>query len=227
MDHLISQLYDWGGILFPKPGETGSFWKVHSKIPGLKPAPLYFNMRGHEATKSGTLPPEAFDIIGAAMANHYFSQPEAMLSPIIAGVPNAADPLATAVIKSQTERHLKQLWLYKEEFGSDRRITSIARGQFQPGDEVVLFENVVSLGFSAEEAIAVLRSAGLIIRHVVTFIDMELGGRERLKQIGCDLFSMFTTWEVLHNLIVDYPEIDSGVLSRWGKFREDVQRVVV
>ena len=105
----------------------------------------------------------------------------------IAGIPFAGLPLAVA---ASLEGNLPLIYPRKEEksYGTKRRIEGI----FEPGDRVVLIDDIITDGASKFEAIEVLEEAGLVVKDLVILIDREQGGRELLASRGYALHSVLT-----------------------------------
>lgn len=105
----------------------------------------------------------------------------------IAGIPYAGLPLA---VSASLEGNLPLIYPRKEEkgYGTKRRIEGI----YEPGDRVVLIDDIITDGGSKFEAIAVLEEAGLVVNDLVILIDREQGGRELLAARGYALHSVLT-----------------------------------
>jgi uridine monophosphate synthetase len=104
----------------------------------------------------------------------------------LAAIPYAGLPIGTAV-SLQTKTPL--LYPRKEikTYGTGRAI----EGEFEPGDTVVVLDDLISSGGSKLEAIKPLREAKLRVADVVVLIDREGGGREELAAHGITLHSVF------------------------------------
>ena len=105
----------------------------------------------------------------------------------IAGIPYAGLPLAVA---ASLEGNLPLIYPRKEEkgYGTRRRIEGI----YEPGDRVVLIDDIITDGASKLEAIAPLEEAGLIVKDLVILVDREQGGRELLAGRGYTLHAVLT-----------------------------------
>src|SRR5580765_20918 len=78
-------------------------------------------------------------------------------------------------------------------YGTANRI----EGQFEPGENVCLVEDVVTTGGAAVEAIQALRESGLECRTVVCVVDREEGGADALARVGVRLRKIFRAAEIL------------------------------
>ena len=97
----------------------------------------------------------------------------------VCGVPYAALPLATAV---SLQTGLPLLIKRKEAKGYGTKKT--IEGEFAGGDEILLLEDVVTSGESLLETIAELEKEGLKIAQIITVVDREQGGMQRLRAAG-------------------------------------------
>jgi uridine monophosphate synthetase len=113
----------------------------------------------------------------------------------IAAIPYAALPIGTAV-SLQTGQPLIYPRKETKEYGTRRAI----EGVFQPGERVVVLDDLITTGGSKIEAIEPLQAAGLQVRDVVVLIDRESGGRETLQEAGYLLHSVLTLREILDTL---------------------------
>ena len=60
----------------------------------------------------------------------------------------------------------------------------LIEGPFQPGDHVVVVEDVITTGGSALKAVEAVRAAGGIVVGVLALVDREEGGREAIEAAG-------------------------------------------
>jgi orotate phosphoribosyltransferase len=70
-------------------------------------------------------------------------------------------------------------------------------GTFEPGETVLLVDDLITRGDSKLEAIAPLEAAGLTVRDVLVLIDREQGGAEDLAQHGYRLHAVLRLTRVL------------------------------
>jgi orotate phosphoribosyltransferase len=78
-------------------------------------------------------------------------------------------------------------------YGTARRI----EGEFGPGEEVCLVEDVVTSGGAAEEAVDALREAGLVCRTAICVVDREEGGADALARKAVRLVPIFRASEIV------------------------------
>ena len=105
----------------------------------------------------------------------------------IAGIPYAGLPLAVA---ASLAGGVPLVYPRREEkaYGTRRRI----EGAFEPGERVVVIDDIVTDGGSKLEAIEPLEAVGLVVEDLVVLIDREQGGRERLAAKGYRLHAVLT-----------------------------------
>ncbi len=114
----------------------------------------------------------------------------------IAGVPYAALPIATAVALASgkpmiyTRKEIKTHGLGKQ-----------IEGNWQPGERVVVIEDLITSGGSIVKSAEQLRAAGLIVEHVIVLIDREQGGVENLAAAGIEAHSVFSVTTLARELI--------------------------
>ena len=105
----------------------------------------------------------------------------------IAGIPYAGLPLAVA---ASLAGGIPLVYPRREEktYGTRRRI----EGHFEPGEHVVVIDDIVTDGASKLEAIEPLAAAGLVVEDLVVLVDREQGARERLAAKGYRLHAILT-----------------------------------
>lgn len=110
----------------------------------------------------------------------------------VGGMAVGAVPITAAILTRAGEenRPLKGFFVRKEakQHGQGRRI----EGPVQPGQRVVIVEDVVTTGGSSIAAIEYCREYGLVVERVLTIVDRLAGGAERFAEHGCQLMSLMT-----------------------------------
>ena len=79
-----------------------------------------------------------------------------------------------------------------KEYGTANRV----EGAFEPGQLVVLVEDVVTSGGAAADAVRALRQAALECRTAICVIDREEGGVDSLARLGVRLHPLFRAADV-------------------------------
>ena len=130
----------------------------------------------------------------------------------IAGIPYAGLPLAVA---ASLVSGVPLVYPRREEkaYGMRRRI----EGTFQPGERVVVIDDIVTDGTSKLEAIEPLEAAGLVVEDLVVLVDREQGGRERLAAKGYRLHALLTI-SACFDALEAAGLVEPGVLARARAF---------
>jgi uridine monophosphate synthetase len=113
----------------------------------------------------------------------------------IAGIPYAGMPIGVA---ASLAGGMPLCYARKEakDYGTQRLI----EGEFQPGDRVVLLDDVITDGGAKVEAAVPFREAGLVVEDVLVIVDREQGGAAVLAENGIRLHSLYTLRSLLGNL---------------------------
>ena len=77
----------------------------------------------------------------------------------------------------------------KADYGTGKLI----EGKLEPGQRVLLVEDIATSGGQAIEACKTLQDAGATVTAVVVTIDRQEGGREAIEAAGLTFESLFTT----------------------------------
>lgn len=113
----------------------------------------------------------------------------------IAGIPTAGLPIATL---TSYKLHLPLIYVRKEPkpHGKARMIEGI----LNPNDNVVLVDDLITSGKSLISAARAIREEGGIIKHAVTLLDRQQGGRENLSKEGIELHTVVSISQLLETL---------------------------
>lgn len=118
---------------------------------------------------------------------------------VVGGLTLGADPVSYALAHAAARegRTLDAFTVRKEAkgHGTGRRI----EGGFRAGSEVVIIEDVVTTGDSALRATQVVEEAGGRVIGVLTVVDREERGRERIEGAGYPLIALFTASALLED----------------------------
>lgn len=76
----------------------------------------------------------------------------------------------------------------KKDYGTAKQV----EGVLNPGDGVVIVEDVATTGGQALEAAAVLKEAGATVLAIIATIDRQEGARENVQRAGVRFESLFT-----------------------------------
>lgn len=113
----------------------------------------------------------------------------------IAGVPVSGLPLATAV-SMKLNRPLIFVRKGRKHHGGEK----LVEGFLNPGERVVLVDDVTTTGGSLEGAAHGIREEGGKVEHAVIVIDREEGGRKRLSDEGIALHACMKVGGVVEYL---------------------------
>jgi orotate phosphoribosyltransferase len=108
------------------------------------------------------------------------------------GLTLGADPLAfsVALAAQASGLFLKPFVVRKEAKGHGTQ--KFIEGLVQPGDRVVVLEDVATTGGSSAMAVQRCRDFGLEVLYVLAVVDREEGARDTLARLGLTLRSLFT-----------------------------------
>lgn len=198
-EKLARRLYDDGAVKF------GSFrLKLHETNPSAPLSPIYLNLRTANNPKPGPLSPVVVDQIGLSL--YRLVDEHALDFTHVVGVPRAGDLFAEAFVE-MAERMEKKLFhllhLNKEGDGEKRHMGSQVIGSYEPGNRVLLVDDLVTKADSKLEAITTLEKVGLIVAGVVVLVDRKQGGAQQLHEADYPVLAAFT----LSGLVDFYHEI--------------------
>jgi orotate phosphoribosyltransferase len=73
----------------------------------------------------------------------------------------------------------------------------VIEGAFEPGDRVVVVEDVITTGGSALRAVEAVRAAGATVLGVLAVVDRNEGGREAIEATGLEVAALVTAAEIV------------------------------
>jgi len=73
----------------------------------------------------------------------------------------------------------------------------VIEGRYQPGQTVLIIDDLITSGTSILQTAAILAEQGLVVRDAIVLVDREQGGAERLRQHGIHLVSLLTLRQML------------------------------
>ena len=173
-EKLILKLFNYGCVKF------GAF-----TLASGKESPIYIDLRRVVSF------PDLFKLATAS----YIEVLKELDFDLIAGVPYAALPLAAA---AALKLNLPLIYPRKEAkaHGTGQKV----EGAFQPGQRVVLMEDVITSGGSIMTAAETLRAAGLAVRDAVVMVDRKQGGVEALSRDDINVHPVLDIFEILDTL---------------------------
>ncbi len=170
-DPLLAALHDLGAVKY------GRF----TLASGIE-SPIYIDLR-LLVSKPALL---------AQAARAYAARLDGLPCDRLCGVPYAALPIATAVA---IESDVPLIYPRKEtkQHGLGKEI----EGAWQPGERVVIIEDLITSGGSTVQTAERLRAAGLVVEHAIVLIDREQGGVENLAAAGITAHAVYTLGTLL------------------------------
>lgn len=111
-------------------------------------------------------------------------------------MPYAALPIATAV---SLQLDIPMIYTRKE--AKTHGLGKDVEGLWQPGERVVMIEDLITSGGSIIKSAERLRELGMVIEDVVVLIDRGQGGVENLEDSEITAHSVFTLPQLLDYLV--------------------------
>lgn len=137
--------------------------------------------------------PQLFDLVADAYISMLKKQD--IWFDRIAGIPTAGIPMATLVAYKS-----KKPFLYVRSGERTHGTQRLVEGVVEPGDVVLIVDDVVTTGGNMQRAVMALREAEAEVRHAAVLVDREQGARERLETMGVQLLAFMTASELAREL---------------------------
>lgn len=151
-------------------------------------APFYFDIR-----RAQSYPKQFRDI-----ANGFegmVQNSEVGKSALLAGIPEAGTPFAS-ILGYNLKRKLVQPRKAIKEHGEQKSV----EGVYEPGEKVILIDDVVTRGDSKLTAIKQVEDAGLSVEEIIVLIDHEQGGIETVQEAGYNIRAIFGITTLINHL---------------------------
>lgn len=171
---LILQLYDVGCILF------GNFVQASGAV-----FPYYIDLRKIISN------PQLFQRI----LNAYADILKNLSFDRIAGIPYGSLPTATGLALQ-----LNRPMIFPRKEVKAHGTRRMVEGNFEPGETVVVVDDILISGNSAMEGAAKLKSVGLKVQDIVVFLDHEQDVKGKLRANNYQPHSVLTISEVIETL---------------------------
>lgn len=149
-------------------------------------SPFYIDLRQAQSF------PDTFAAIIDAYAEMLTDTDESVY---LAGVPEAATPLAAAL-----GYKLRRPLLQPRKVVKDHGTKSSVEGSFESGDRVVLVDDLITKGDSKLEAITQVEAAGLVIEKFIVLVDREQGGLDIIRKEGYTIEAAFGITTLIESL---------------------------
>lgn len=171
---LILQLYDIGCIMF------GEFVQASGAT-----FPYYIDLRKIISN------PQIFHQIVIAYAEIL----KDLTYDRIAGIPYGSLPTATGL-----SLHLNSPMIFPRKEVKAHGTRKVIEGNFNPGEVVVVVDDILISGKSVMEGAEKLKYAGLNVNDIVVFMDHEQGVKDRLRENGYQAHAVLTISEITETL---------------------------
>ena len=125
----------------------------------------------------------------------------------IAGVPYAALPIGMAVALASGVP-----LIYNRKESKSHGLGKDIEGLWQPGERVVIIEDVITTGGSIVSSVEQFRAAGLVVEDAIVLLDRQQGGVENLQKTGICVHSVLALGDVL------------DLLSETGHIPEEIRQ---
>ncbi len=111
----------------------------------------------------------------------------------VGGLTMGADPVAYAIAAASwgSDLVIDAFSVRKEAKGHGTG--RVIEGNFEAGEEVVVVEDVITTGASAQRAISAIRGSGGRVAGVLAVVDREEGGREVIESDGTIVVALITS----------------------------------
>ncbi len=115
----------------------------------------------------------------------------------IGGMTMGADPISLAIGMYSAQGGDKPLDVFTvrkepKDHGRGKRI----EGNFAPGRQVIVVDDVITTGGSTVKAIQAIEAEGGVVAAALVLVDREEGGREAIEACGVPVFSLFTRKDI-------------------------------
>jgi orotate phosphoribosyltransferase/uridine monophosphate synthetase len=155
-------------------------------------SPIYLNLR-LLISKPAALQRAARVIRDEIDARQRMLNPQVAPFQLVAGVPFGGLHLATAF---SLAAKVPLVYVYPGHLKNGQ-----IEGLHEPGQRVLIVDDLITGGHSILDAARCLADAGLLVRDVVVLLDRQQGGRELLRQHNINLISILTLEVVLNYLM--------------------------
>jgi uridine monophosphate synthetase len=171
---LILQLYDIGCILF------GEFKQASGAT-----FPYYIDLR--KIISNPRIFHQILKAYAEILQNLSFDR--------IAGIPYGSLPTATGLAL-----HLNYPMIFPRKEVKAHGTRRVIEGNFQPGERIVVVDDILISGKSVMEGVEKLQSVGLKVQDIVVFLDHEQGVKDRLQANGYKAHAVLTISEAIETL---------------------------
>ncbi|QDT00528.1 orotate phosphoribosyltransferase [Adhaeretor mobilis] len=138
--------------------------------------------------RQAVLTAEGARLVGAGMLELMADD----MPPLVGGMAIGADPITAAILTLSgiQGQSLRGIMVRKE--SKQHGTGKFVEGPYEPGEEVVIVEDVVTTGGSSLLAIERCEAVGLKVKRVLAIVDRLEGGREAFANAGYELSTLLT-----------------------------------
>lgn len=162
-------------------------------------SPIYIDLRllvTHPSVLKQVAQAMAQKIAESRIENPDQTSNSGLLFDRLAAIPYAGLPIGVAVAL-EASRPL----IYPRKEVKDYGTAKLIEGEYEPGETVLLVDDLITRGTAKIESLKPLTDEGLIVKDVLVLIDREQGGAEELAARGVRLHAVFTLTQMLNGLV--------------------------
>ncbi len=137
-----------------------------------------------------TLHPQGANLIAEGMLDVIESFGE--LPDAVGGMAIGADPITASIVTIAGQRHLPLRGFMVRKEPKGHGMGKQVEGPVEPGQRVVIVEDVITSGGSALKAVEAAQAFGLKVERVIGIIDRLAGGAEAFQAVGLELVTLTT-----------------------------------
>lgn len=115
----------------------------------------------------------------------------------VGGLTLGADPVSYAVAYASQLAGIPVRAFTVRKEAKSHGTGKVIEGAFEPGDRVVVVEDVITTGGSALRAVEAVRAAGATVLGVLAVVDRNEGGREAIEVQGLEVAALVTAAEIV------------------------------
>ena len=216
-ERVVVGMYDRGLLGFPEGGMV---------LKSGRRAPYYYNVRpslsfSRELDRSGQMPIEQQRQFRISLAGAYatkFSDIESPVDHVFGKAQAVTGPAAVGAY----EAGLSYLWERIDEPGKTYGHHQKIEGDYEPGERVLMGDDVVTDGRSKIEGSKTLRDVGLLPVAVTLQFDREEGGVQALEELGFEV-NAITTLSRATGYLLDNGRIDTAAVDALQAYHEGLR----
>jgi orotate phosphoribosyltransferase len=179
------------------PGEKITMYDKDALIELVRAQALQFGdftlASGNKATyyldcRKVTLDARGARLVGEGMLDLLAEE----MPPLVGGMAIGADPITASILALAGTRDLSLRGVIVRKESKQHGTGKYVEGPFEPGEKLVIVEDVVTTGGSSLLAIERCEAVGLKVERVLAIVDRMEGGREAFAERGYELTTLLT-----------------------------------